>query len=426
MRVIQFPERTEWKKIMMRPVADTSSLEMTVSNILKEVRENGDDAVRRFSLMFDKVSIENAEITQKEIGEANSLVSDELKSAIQKAKKNIEFFHKQQLQPVEMIEPMAGVQCWRKTVPIEKVGLYIPGGTAPLFSTLLMLGIPARLAGCKEIVLCSPPDQEGKLHPAILYSAELTGISKIFKIGGVQAIAAMAYGTTTVPQVYKIFGPGNQYVTCAKQMVQKEGLAIDIPAGPSEVAIYADQTADPAFVAADLLSQAEHGVDSQVILVSTAQSVIDHVLTELENQIKKLERKTIAEKSLANSKAVLVKTQEEAIDLLNEYAPEHLILACRNPEKAAAGVMNAGSVFLGNYSPESVGDYASGTNHVLPTNGYARSYSGVSMDSFVKRITFQQLTPKGLENIGKAVITMAEAEGLQAHANAIRVRLDKK
>lgn len=376
--------------------------------------------------MFDKVSIENAEITQKEIGEANSLVSDELKSAIQKAKKNIEFFHKQQLQPVEMIEPMAGVQCWRKTVPIEKVGLYIPGGTAPLFSTLLMLGIPARLAGCKEIVLCSPPDQEGKLHPAILYSAELTGISKIFKIGGVQAIAAMAYGTTTVPQVYKIFGPGNQYVTCAKQMVQKEGLAIDIPAGPSEVAIYADQTADPAFVAADLLSQAEHGVDSQVILVSTAQSVIDHVLTELENQIKKLERKTIAEKSLANSKAVLVKTQEEAIDLLNEYAPEHLILACRNPEKAAAGVMNAGSVFLGNYSPESVGDYASGTNHVLPTNGYARSYSGVSMDSFVKRITFQQLTPKGLENIGKAVITMAEAEGLQAHANAIRVRLDKK
>ncbi|HTQ65707.1 MAG TPA: histidinol dehydrogenase [Puia sp.] len=426
MRVIQFPERTEWRKIMMRPVADTSSLEMTVSNILKEVRENGDDAVRRFSLMFDKVSIENAEITQKEIGEANSLVSDELKSAIQKAKKNIEFFHKQQLQPVEMIEPMAGVQCWRKTVPIEKVGLYIPGGTAPLFSTLLMLGIPARLAGCKEIVLCSPPDQEGKLHPAILYSAELTGISKIFKIGGVQAIAAMAYGTTTVPQVYKIFGPGNQYVTCAKQMVQKEGLAIDIPAGPSEVAIYADQTADPAFVAADLLSQAEHGVDSQVILVSTAQSVIDHVLTELENQIKKLERKTIAEKSLANSKAVLVKTQEEAIDLLNEYAPEHLILACRNPEKAAAGVMNAGSVFLGNYSPESVGDYASGTNHVLPTNGYARSYSGVSMDSFVKRITFQQLTPKGLENIGKAVITMAEAEGLQAHANAIRVRLDKK
>ena len=376
--------------------------------------------------MFDKVSLENTVVSEKEIEEASALVSDELKTAIQKAKKNIELFHKAQLQPVEIIAPMAGVQCWRKSVPIEKVGLYIPGGTAPLFSTLLMLGIPARLAGCKEIVLCSPPDQEGKLHPAILFSAQLMGISKIFKIGGVQAIGAMAYGTTTVPRVYKIFGPGNQYVTCAKQMVQKEGVAIDIPAGPSEVAIYADEDSSPAFVAADLLSQAEHGTDSQVLLVSISQSIIDSVLSELENQIEKLDRKTIAKKALENSKAVLLRNQEEAMDLLNEYAPEHLILACKNPEKAAIGVTNAGSVFLGNYSPESVGDYASGTNHVLPTNGYARSYSGVSMDSFVKKITFQQLTQKGLEHIGKTVISMAEAEGLQAHANAVRVRMDKE
>jgi len=362
------------------------------------------------------------EVSAEEMNAAAD-IADELKLAICQAKNNIERFHHDQLQDSETIETMPGVMCWRKNVAIERVGLYIPGGTAPLFSTLLMLGIPAMLAGCKEIILCSPPAADGRLHPAILYVAQLIGIKKIFKVGGVQAIAAMAYGTATIPGVYKIFGPGNQYVTCAKQLVQKEGVAIDMPAGPSEVAVYADQSAIPAFVAADLLSQAEHGTDSQSLLVTVSRSIIDSVLAEIDKQVINLPRAEIIKKALENSAAILVKDEEEAIHLLNAYAPEHLILACANAKTLAANVINAGSVFLGHYSPESVGDYASGTNHTLPTNGYARSYSGVSMDSFVKKITFQQLTKEGLKNIGKTVISMAEAEGLQAHAEAVRVRL---
>jgi len=405
-----------------RPVFDTRSLELTVANILKEVKEKGDEAVRKFSLQFDKVSPDRVEVSSGEIIEAESLISGELKSAIQQAQRNIEAFHRRQVEASGVVETMPGVKCWRKTVAIEKVGLYIPGGTAPLFSTLLMLGIPARIAGCREIVLCSPPDPQGRLHPAILYAAQLVGVTKIFKIGGVQAIAAMAYGTDTVPAVYKIFGPGNQYVTCAKQLVQKDGLAIDMPAGPSEVAVYADETADPAFAAADLLSQAEHGVDSQVILVSPSLPMVEAILLAVDQQVEQLPRAAIARKALENSRAVLVRDDRQAMDLLNEYAPEHLILACKNAEELAERVVNAGSVFLGHFSPESVGDYASGTNHVLPTNGYAKAYSGVSLDSFVKKITFQQLTREGIQGIGRAVELMAEAEGLQAHANAVKVR----
>jgi len=422
MKIIQFPERNQWKDLLIRPVADTGSLELVVSGILKEVHEKGDAAVRKFSATFDKVSLENMEPSPEEMKLADA-IGEDLKTAIRQAKNNIERFHQSQLQAIEKIETMPGVQCWRKTVAIEKVGLYIPGGTAPLFSTLLMLGIPARLAGCKEIILCSPPSADGSLHPVILYAAQLVGIKKIFKVGGVQAIAAMAYGTETIPRVFKIFGPGNQYVTCAKQLVQREGVAIDMPAGPSEVAVYADQSAIPSFVAADLLSQAEHGADSQVLLVTNSRNIIDKVLLEIDQQIKNLPRFEIVKKALENSKAILVKDKDEAMDLLNEYAPEHLILACANAEKLATDVINAGSVFLGNYSPESAGDYASGTNHTLPTNGYARSYSGLSVDSFVKKITFQQLTKDGLQNISKTVISMAEAEGLQAHADAVKVRL---
>ena len=422
MKIIEFPERSEWNKILTRPVSDTGSLELAVSGILKEVREKGDAAVKKFSLSFDKVSLENMEVSPEEMKSADTIAED-LKAAIIQAKNNIEKFHRSQVHKIEKIETMPGVQCWRKSVAIEKVGLYIPGGTAPLFSTLLMLGIPAMLAGCKEIILCSPPSADGKLSPAILYAAKLVGIKKIFKVGGVQAIAAMAYGTGTIPRVYKIFGPGNQYVTCAKQLIQREGMAIDMPAGPSEVAVYADQSAMPAFVGADLLSQAEHGMDSQSLLVTDTRAVIDKVLIAIDEQIKSLPRFEIIKKALENSRAILVKDEKEAIELLNEYAPEHLILACANAETLAAQVVNAGSVFLGHYSPESAGDYASGTNHTLPTNGYARSYSGVSMDSFVKKITFQQLTKDGLQNIGETVILMAEAEGLQAHADAVKVRL---
>ncbi len=426
MEIIQSPDKKDWKKILARPVVDTKSLEFTVSNILQEVKTNGDDAVRKFSLMFDKVSLDDFAVTENEIQKAVSSVSDDLKSAIQQAKKNIELFHKKQLSEPEVIETMPGVRCWRKSVAIEKVGLYIPGGTAPLFSTVLMLAIPATLAGCKEIILCSPPDTQGRLHPAMLYAAGIAGVRKIFKVGGVQAIAAMAYGTETIPQVYKIFGPGNQYVTCAKQLLQKEGVAIDMPAGPSEIAVYVDESADIKFVAADLLSQAEHGLDSQVLLVTasvTDNRWVNMILDEIEKQLAALPRAAIAKKSLMNSKLIIVDSADQAMDLLNEYAPEHLILACKNPEALAAKVINAGSVFLGHYSPESVGDYASGTNHTLPTNGYARSYSGVSTDSFIKKITFQQLSEDGLKDISKTVITMAEAEGLKAHANAVAVRM---
>lgn len=425
MQTINYPDRKDWKKLLQRPVFDVTSLESRVANILKEIKENGDEAVRRFTLMFDKISVDNLEVTTAEIDEAIALVPDELKTAIQQAKHNIERFHRTQISEVEVIETMPGVKCWRKSLPIERVGLYIPGGTAPLFSTILMLGVPAGIAGCKEIVLCSPPGKDGRLHPAIIYAAQLVGITRIYKAGGVQAIGAMAYGTETIPHVYKIFGPGNQYVTCAKQLVQKEGVAIDMPAGPSEVAIYADVTANPAFVAADLLSQAEHGVDSQVVLVSSELSVVDQVQAALEKQLEELPRKEIAAKALKNSKSIVVRNVAEAMELLNEYAPEHLILSCEDAEGLADKVVNAGSVFIGHYSPESVGDYASGTNHTLPTNGYARAYSGVSVNSFVKKVTFQQLTKEGLAAIGNTVELMAAAEGLEAHKNAVKIRLSE-
>jgi histidinol dehydrogenase len=411
---------------LRRPVFDTTALEQTVAGILADVRDGGDGAVRKYALQFDKSAPAIAALTAAEIRAGAAGVDEALKAAIRMAAANISEFHKTQQREEDVVETMAGVRCWRKMVAIEKVGLYIPGGTAPLFSTILMLAIPARIAGCREIVLCSPPDSEGRLHPAILYAAELVGVTRIFRIGGVQAIGAMAYGTETVPAVYKIFGPGNQYVTCAKQLVQREGVAIDMPAGPSEVAVYADETADAGFVAADLLSQAEHGVDSQVVLVSTSAAVVGRVLAEVERQVAVLPRVDTARKALANSRAFIVRDAEQAMELLNAYAPEHLILSCEGAERLAGLVTNAGSVFLGHYSPESAGDYASGTNHVLPTNGHARAYSGVSLDSFVKKITFQQLTREGLLGIGDAVMRMAAAEGLEAHARAVAIRMDKK
>ena len=423
MQVYQYPERNTWKALLQRPVMNNTALEGSVKNILQEVKQQGDAAVKKFTQQFDKATISNMVVTEEEFNSAQEILDAKLKAAILSAKVNIETFHKTQLTAPEVIETMPGVQCWRKSVGIEKVGLYIPGGTAPLFSTILMLGVPAKLAGCKEIILCSPPDANGQLNPAILFAAKAVGITKVFKVGGVQAIGAMAYGTETIPAVSKIFGPGNQYVTCAKQLVQQDGLAIDMPAGPSEVAVYADESANAAFVAADLLSQAEHGSDSQVVLVSCSQAVVNSIEQEINKQVEALPRKDIALKALANSKLILVNNEGEAIDMLNEYAPEHLIISCNNPAPIAEQIINAGSVFLGHYSPESVGDYASGTNHTLPTNGYARAYSGVSVDSFVKKITFQQLTREGLQNISKTVIAMAEAEGLQAHANAVKVRL---
>jgi histidinol dehydrogenase len=410
---------------LSRPVIDTKSLEEKVAAILQEVRRDGDEAVTKYALLFDKAAPERTELSPGEIEAGAAEVGEELKAAIREAYENITAFHLHQRHEEQVVEVRPGVRCWRRSVAIEKVGLYIPGGTAPLFSTLLMLAIPAKIAGCGEIVLCSPPDARGNLHPAILYAASLVGVTRIFRVGGVQAIAAMAYGTETIPRVYKLFGPGNQYVTAAKQLVQRDGLAIDMPAGPSEVAVYADDTCDPGFVAADLLSQAEHGVDSQVVLVSTSPVVVTAVLAEVEVQVSLLPRSDIAQKALANSRAFIVEDSAQAMRLLNAYAPEHLILACGDAELLAGQVVNAGSVFLGHYSPESVGDYASGTNHVLPTNGYARAYSGVSLDSFVKKITFQQLTREGLDTIGMTVRRMAEAEGLEAHARAVSIRMEK-
>ena len=423
MRVIEFPNRKDWANLLQRPSFDNSELIAKVKLVLDEVKLGGDDAVKKFTNSFDGVLLDKFKVSSEEIEESISLVPIELKNAIELAAKNIQCFHEKQLTEVEVIETMPGIKCWRKLVGIEKVGLYIPGGTAPLFSTILMLGIPAKIAGCKQIVLCSPPDKNGKLHPAILYAARLVGINNIFTIGGVQAIAAMAYGTETVPQVYKIFGPGNQYVTCAKQLIQQAGMAIDMPAGPSEVCVLADDSANPTYVAADLLSQAEHGVDSQVLLVSTSKSFVELVIASIDSQLTALPRKDIAIKALANSKAIVVETVEDGIDLVNEYAAEHLIIVCENDETISEKIINAGSIFLGNYSPESVGDYASGTNHTLPTNGYAKAYSGVSVDSFVKKITFQKLSKKGLKNIANAVEIMASAEGLDAHKNAVAVRL---
>jgi histidinol dehydrogenase len=423
MELIKYPVREIWKDILKRPAIDTTSLEATVQSVLSDIKANGQSAVKKYTLQFDKVDLENILVSNDEFAIAEKSITTELKQAIQLAKKNIETFHSAQRENVQIIETMPGVKCWRKSIAIQKVGLYIPGGTAPLFSTILMLGVPAKLAGCEELILCTPPDSNGNVNPAILYTAQLIGITKVFKVGGVQAIGAMAYGTEIIPQVYKIFGPGNQYVTCAKQLVNKQGVAIDMPAGPSEVAVLVDDTCVPEFVAADLLSQAEHGSDSQVILVSTNEDAIQNIQTELKKQLALLPRKELASKALENSKAILVKTNTEAIDLLNEYAPEHLIIACENDEQLAEQVVNAGSVFLGNYSCESAGDYASGTNHTLPTNGYAKAYSGVSLDSFVKKITYQKLSKEGINTIGPAIELMAEAEGLQAHKNAVTLRL---
>lgn len=422
MTVFLFPEKSKWQELVKRPVLDTSSLEEKIRPIIEDVRKNGDTAVRKYTLEFDRASPESMKVSDQESHFAINQINTALFDAIKLAATNITNFHQKQLYREERVETMPGVTCWRKNIAIEKVGLYIPGGTAPLFSTVLMLAIPAIIAGCKEIIICTPPSSEGKIHPAIIASANYLGIRKIFKAGGVQAIAALAFGTQSVPKVNKIFGPGNQYVTTAKQMVQKYGVAIDMPAGPSEVAVFADQSANASFIAADLLSQAEHGSDSQVILVTDHRPLIEEVKFALNDLLEKLPRKEFSEKALSNSKMVLVRDKEEAMDLLNAYAPEHLILACDDAEKLSIKVINAGSVFLGHYSPESAGDYASGTNHTLPTNGYASSYSGVSVDSFLKKITFQHLTKEGLNNIGDAVEVMAEAEGLSAHAEAVRVR----
>ncbi|MBK6521832.1 MAG: histidinol dehydrogenase [Sphingobacteriaceae bacterium] len=421
--IINNPTKENWEGILKRPAIDLKELESNVSAILNDIRSNGDAAVKRYTMQFDKIALNSFRVSEEEIDSSENEISNELKAAIMQAKTNIEKFHTSQKEEIKFIETMPGVKCWRKSIGIEKVGLYIPGGSAPLFSTVLMLGVPAIIAGCKEIILCTPCNSEGKVNAAILFAAKLCGITTIFKIGGVQAIGAMAYGTQSVPKVYKIFGPGNQFVTCSKQLVNKEGIAIDMPAGPSEVAIIADDSAQPSFIAADLLSQAEHGEDSQVILVSTSQTVIDKTLLELDIQLKQLDRSAIAQKALKNSKAILVNSLEQGMELLNEYAPEHLIIACKNHEELSEKVINAGSVFLGNYSCESAGDYASGTNHTLPTNGYAKAYSGVSLDSFVKKITFQNLSKEGLENIGQTIELMAQAEGLTAHKNAVTIRL---
>lgn len=423
MQVIRHPDKKEYSKLVQRPYVDNTAIVNAVQVILNAVKQHGDEALWSFTKKFDGVELKNFSVTEAEILTASESIPENLKKAITQAIKNIERFHKVQLKDAEVIQTMEGVECWRKTVGIEKVGLYVPGGTAPLFSTVLMLAIPAQLAGCKEIILCTPCNKEGVVHPAVLYSAQLVGVTRIFKVGGAQAIAAMAYGTESIPAVHKIFGPGNQYVTAAKQLVQMTGVSIDMPAGPSEVCVWADETADASFVAADLLSQAEHGTDSQVLLVSKDETVVKNIQQEIEKQLALLPRKEIAEKALAHSKAIIVTSNEEALNLINEYAAEHLIISCKNADQLAAEVVNAGSVFIGNYSPESAGDYASGTNHTLPTNGFAKAYSGVSVDSFVKKITYQKLTKKGLENISRTVIDMAEAEGLQAHANAVKVRL---
>lgn len=423
MQIIKYPDRSEWTKILVRPVFDTSSLNNTVSSVLDDIRNRGDKAVLEYEEKFDKVKLPLLAVSQEEIDEADTLVSEELKSAILQAKKNIDTFHRSQVFEPRKIETTPGVICWQKSVAIEKVGLYIPGGTAPLFSTVLMLAIPAKIAGCKEIVLCSPPNKEGKIHPAILYTAKVAGVSKIFKAGGIQAIGAMAYGTESIPKVYKIFGPGNQYVMAAKQLVSLKDVAIDMPAGPSEVQVIADDTANPAFVAADLLSQAEHGADSQVILTTTSETFISKVSLEIDRQLAELPRRETAEKALRNSKLMLLNDGQEIIDMTNQYAPEHLIIETAGYTDIADKIINAGSVFLGHYTPESAGDYASGTNHTLPTNGYARTYSGVNLDSFIKKITFQEITKEGIQNLGPTIEVMAESEELFAHKNAVTLRL---
>ena len=423
MQVFEEPNKQDWEALLQRPNFDAAELLPKVQSILDAVALEGDAALLRLSETFDQVQLNTIVIDPAMIQAAEALVAPALKTAIQSAKVNIEIFHQAQIKKEEKIETMPGVWCWRKAVGIEKVGIYIPGGTAPLFSTVLMLGVPAKLAGCKEVILCTPPRKDGTVDPAILYAAGLVGIEQIYTIGGAQAIAAMAYGTATVPKVFKIFGPGNQYVTAAKQLIQQQGVAIDMPAGPSEVCVYADETAVPAFVAADLLSQAEHGADSQVLLIASNNNIVEQVQLELAQQLAELPRADFATKALGHSKAIVIALREDAIQLINAYAPEHLILSVDNALVVAEKIINAGSVFIGNYSPESVGDYASGTNHTLPTNGYAKAYSGVSVDSFVKKITFQQLTEMGLRNIAQTVIQMASGEQLEAHAQAVAIRV---
>ncbi len=422
MKIYKYPSREEWKELTERPHLDVSQLNNTVADVLKNIRENGDKAVKEYEEKFDHASLETLAVTAEEIESALKEVPAELLDSLRLAHKNIETFHKAQQFVGEKVETAPGVTCWQKSVPIERVGLYIPGGTAPLFSTVLMLATPAKIAGCKEIVLCSPPTHNSTIHPAILAAAHIAGVNKIYKVGGVQAIGAMAYGTESIPKVYKIFGPGNQYVMAAKQQVSLHDVAIDMPAGPSEVCVIADDSCRPEYVAADLLSQAEHGTDSQVLLITTSQKVLDNVVEELEKQLEALPRKEMAHKSLDNSKLVLVDNTTTAIELSNEYAPEHLIIATADYEQLAEKVVNAGSVFLGNYACESAGDYASGTNHTLPTHGYAKAYSGVNLDSYNRKVTFQHLTEKGIESIGKAVETMARYEQLDAHRNAMKIR----
>lgn len=423
MKLVKYPPRSEWPALLQRPAQDPVQLRDKVQQVLDAVRNGGDDALRSFTSQWDGVSLTDLAVSPTEWEEAIQSVEVELASSIRLAAENIRRFHASQIQAEQVIQTAPGVQCWRRSVGIERVGLYIPGGSAPLFSTVLMLGIPATLAGCSEIVLLTPPNRDGKVHPAILFAAREAGITAVYKAGGAQAIAAMAYGTETIPAVSKIFGPGNQYVTCAKQLAQMQGVAIDMPAGPSELCVLADEAANAQWIAADLLSQAEHGPDSQVLLVTDAENILEKVKEALLVQVEQLPRSTVAKAALENSRLILVNDLKEGMDLVNEYASEHLILACENASQLAIQVRNAGSVFLGHFSPESAGDYASGTNHTLPTNGFARAYSGVSVDSFVRKITFQHLSEAGLAHIGPAVITMAEAEGLQAHAEAVKIRL---
>ena len=423
MKTTKHPQKSTWPELLERPGNDVSELFDTVSAVLDDVRQNGDDAVKRYTKKFDGVELPDMQVSKEEIEQAVNLVPDKLKEAIKSAKKNIEAFHAMQKEDDRFLETVSGVKCWQKSVPIKKVGLYIPGGSAPLFSTVLMLAIPAKIAGCSEIVLCTPPSTDGAIDPAILYTASLVGVTKIFKAGGIQAIGAMAYGTETIPNVYKIFGPGNQFVMAAKQLVSLKNVAIDMPAGPSEVLVMADDTANAEFIAADLLSQAEHGADSQVIFLTTSEKLTGEVEKAVGLQLAELPRKEIAEKALENSRLILLSSTDEMIEMTNFYAPEHLIISMRDDETVAGKIFHAGSIFLGNYTPESAGDYASGTNHTLPTNGYARAYSGVNLDSFVKKITYQKISKEGLKTLGPAIETMAAAEHLDAHKNAVTVRL---
>lgn len=425
MNITLYPDKSEWQELLKRPEEDVSGLFETVRNVLNQIKVDGDEALKLYTSKFDGVDLDELQVSEAEIASACMQVSNELKDAIYKAKLNIETFHTSQISTLKKIDTQPGVTCWQKSVGIEKVGLYIPGGSAPLFSTVLMLAIPAKIAGCKEIVMCTPPNKNGEIDPAILYTASLVGVDKVFKLGGVQAVGAMAYGTESVSKVYKIFGPGNRFVTAAKQLVSLKEVAIDMPAGPSEVLVMADDSADASFVASDLLSQAEHGADSQVIFVTDSKVLLDEVIDEVATQLDLLPRKETAAKALENSQTILLKSIDEIVELSNQYAPEHLIMAVKNAEEVSAGVVNAGSVFLGNYTPESVGDYASGTNHTLPTHGYATAYSGVNLDSFIRKITFQEISPAGLKTLGPIVELMAAAEQLDAHKNAVTLRLKK-